>query len=161
MNGLRIGRHPSNQVDWNEINAALGDVLLLLATVGFNFSRYVLLPMGNYSKLRSVDDQRVQYYLYSDDSFSLLPKRNFNQAMCALLTCAKELGSFVEEKDPALRYPYLINNDKINLLSGMHTSNEERWTKAMKFLLTDLKWAVAWTVKHSDGQWMRRRHVAC
>ena len=67
----------------------------------------------------------------------------------------------MEEKDPALRYPYLINNDKINLLSGMHTSNEERWTKAMKFLLTDLKWAVAWTVKHSDGQWMRRRHVAC
>jgi len=139
-------------VEWTEINAAFGDILLLLATVEFDFSRYILLPMGSHSKLRSVDDHRVQYYLYTDDSFSLLPKRNFNQAIFALLTCAKELGSFVEIQDPALCYPYFVQNDKINSLSGMHTNNEEKWTKAMKFLLTDLKWAVAWVAKHYGEQ---------
>jgi len=29
------------QVDWNEVNAALGDVMLLLVTVGFSFTRHV------------------------------------------------------------------------------------------------------------------------
>ena len=74
------------------------------------------------------------------------------QSVCVLILFYKqELGSFVETKDPALRYPYLIQNDKIDSSSVMHTSNEGKWTKAMKFLLTDLKWAVAWIVKHCDG----------
>mmetsp|Transcript_7224 Transcript_7224/g.21317 ORF Transcript_7224/g.21317 Transcript_7224/m.21317 type:complete len:123 (+) Transcript_7224:77-445(+) len=41
MNGFRLGRHTLNKVDWNEVNAALGDVMLLLVTVGFSFTRHV------------------------------------------------------------------------------------------------------------------------
>jgi beclin 1 len=58
----------------------------------------------------------------------------------------------VETQDPALRYPYLVQNDKVNSLSGMHTNNEEKWAKAMKYLLTDFKWAVAWVAKHHGEQ---------
>lgn len=76
MNGLRIGRHPSNQVDWNEINAALGDVLLLLATVGFNFSRYVLLPMGNYSKLRSGAFAHLEFDTYQSNIQLMIKEYN-------------------------------------------------------------------------------------
>jgi len=93
-------------------------------------------------------DSRTHYYLYTDDSFSILPKRHFNQAMSALLTCAKELGNFMEKCDPVLQYPYEMSSNKLNSLSGLHTSDEETWTRAMKFLLTNIKWAVVWVAKH-------------
>mmetsp|Transcript_9297 Transcript_9297/g.29025 ORF Transcript_9297/g.29025 Transcript_9297/m.29025 type:complete len:208 (-) Transcript_9297:67-690(-) len=148
-NGLRVGRHPLHQVQWSEINAALGDILLIMKTARFNFSRYILLPMGNHSKLSPADDNRTHYCLYTDDSFSILPKRHFNQAMSAFFACAKELGNFMETCDPVLRYPYEMSSNKVNSLSGLHTSDEETWTRAMKFLLTNIKWAVVWAAKHA------------
>jgi len=88
-----------------------------------------------------------------DESFSLLPKRNLNQAISALLICAKELGNFVGNQDPVLRYPYLIQNSHINLLSCLHSSHQEIWTRSLKFLLTDIKWTIIWLAK----QMMRDR----
>lgn len=53
INGFRLGRHPLTKVDWNEVNAALGEITLLLVSVGFNFTRYILVPQGSHSKLKS------------------------------------------------------------------------------------------------------------
>lgn len=65
------------------------------------------MPRGNQSKLRAgastiflsyspfflscapAEDPRQLYHLYVDESFSLLPKRNLNQAISALLVCVK------------------------------------------------------------------------
>lgn len=137
------------QVDWNEVNAALGEITLLLVSVGFNFTRYILVPQGSHSKLKSADDSRQQYHLYIDESFSLLPRRNFNQAISALLVCAEELGNFVANQDPVLRYPYLIQNSQIDSLSCLHSTHEETWTRSLKFLLTDMKWTIMWVAKHT------------
>lgn len=131
------------------MNAALGEVMLLLVSIGFSFTRYILMPQGNHSKLKSADDSRQQYHLYMDESFSLLPRRNFNQAITALLVCAKELGNFVANKDPVLRYPYLIQNSQIDSLSCLHSTDEEIWTRSLKFLLTDMKWTIMWVAKHT------------
>jgi len=55
INNFRLGRLPSQQVDWNEINAALGQTTLLLYTLAkklnFKFSMYRLIPMGSSSKI--------------------------------------------------------------------------------------------------------------
>ncbi|KAI9840956.1 MAG: autophagy protein 6 [Sclerophora amabilis] len=59
INGLRLGRLPSQPVEWAEINAAWGQTVLLLATVaeklGFTFEGYRLRPMGSTSKVEKIE----------------------------------------------------------------------------------------------------------
>ena len=53
INGLRLGRLPAVPVSWQEINAAWGQTVLLLASlarkIGLTFSKYKLVPYGNQS----------------------------------------------------------------------------------------------------------------
>ncbi|KAL9016869.1 MAG: hypothetical protein Q9180_008782, partial [Flavoplaca navasiana] len=60
INGLRLGRLPPPQnVDWPEINAALGSAALLLATVAskldVEFRGLRIKPMGSTSRIEKVD----------------------------------------------------------------------------------------------------------
>ncbi|KAI4122463.1 MAG: hypothetical protein LQ338_005806 [Usnochroma carphineum] len=60
INGLRLGRLPPPQnVEWAEINAALGTAALLLATVagklGFEFRGYRMRPMGSTSYIEKFE----------------------------------------------------------------------------------------------------------
>ncbi len=63
INGFRLGRLPNHPVDWTEINAALGQAMLLLYTlakrVNFKFSAYKLVPNGSFSRLERTDDKTV------------------------------------------------------------------------------------------------------
>lgn len=62
INGLRLGRLPTVAVDWNEINAAWGQTCLLLHSlvnkIGLKFQRYELVPYGNYSYIRNLEDNK-------------------------------------------------------------------------------------------------------
>lgn len=53
INKLRLGRLPSAPVDWAEINAAWGQVTLLLVSLArymnLTFEKYRLVPYGNHS----------------------------------------------------------------------------------------------------------------
>jgi beclin 1 len=55
INGFRLGRLPLQTVEWSEINAAWGQVVLLLDTMvkqkGFQFARHRLIPQGSFSKV--------------------------------------------------------------------------------------------------------------
>lgn len=135
-------------MSWQEINAALGQVLLLLSSISFASTSIVLLPMGSFSKITKAGDHRIQYNLYTDDSFSLLPKRNFNLAMLSLLRYTQELGLSVGQTDPVLQFPYKVYEHTINNTVVVY-ANDAAWTRAMKFILTDLKWLIAWVVKHA------------
>lgn len=59
INGLRLGRLPTQNVEWSEINAAWGQTLLLLATIaeklGFTFQGYRLKPMGSTSHIEKLE----------------------------------------------------------------------------------------------------------
>jgi len=59
INGLRLGRLVNPAVEWNEINAAWGQTLLLLATVaeklGYQFQGYRLRPMGSTSRIDKLE----------------------------------------------------------------------------------------------------------
>ena len=61
INNFRLGRLPSVPVEWNEINAAWGQTVLLLHALGnkmgLKFQRYRLVPCGNHSYLESLTDK--------------------------------------------------------------------------------------------------------
>ena len=174
------------KVSWSEINAALGTAALLLSTLHENknnpiaFRCHKIIPMGSFSKivllpiLPNTNKSPVTYNLYSDDSFSLFGKRNFNIALNALLKCLKDAADIVQERDKAITLPYDIgdydhqsnqstptsianyysSSNKGDLLIGglslSYGADGERWTRALKYFLTDLKWLLAFTVKHVD-----------
>lgn len=59
INFFRLGRMPGTTVEWDEINAGLGQANLLLYCLanrlGFEFKRYRLVPNGSYSYIELVD----------------------------------------------------------------------------------------------------------
>ncbi|ORX58028.1 APG6-domain-containing protein [Hesseltinella vesiculosa] len=150
INGYRLGRLHSHPVEWNEINAAWGQTLLLLYTVAnklnFQFKSYRLVPMGSSSKIEKVDgDVVVSYELYGSGDYGinrmLFLNRRFDHAMVAVLNCLKQLSDYAERKDRNIRLPYRINKDKIGELSiRLQFNQDELWTKALRYMLTNMKW---------------------
>ncbi|KDO18758.1 hypothetical protein SPRG_21648 [Saprolegnia parasitica CBS 223.65] len=151
INGLRLGRLPSKPVEWAEINAALGQATLLLATVAsranLNFARHTPVARGSYSKMLTAPskDKRKEYPLYSDGSF--FQRQKFNQALVFFLECVDEAGVRAMREEPSLRFPYKIYKGKIGELAISVGGNDEQWTRALKYLLTHLKWLLAWIAK--------------
>ncbi|RLN97335.1 hypothetical protein BBJ28_00003432 [Nothophytophthora sp. Chile5] len=146
INGLRLGRLPSKPVEWVEINAALGQAVLLLATIAdranFEFSRNRLVPRGSFSRV--VNMYGKEYSLYSDGG--MFRRRGFNQAMVLFLECVEDAGRRAMKEEPSLKFPYKVERGKIGGLP-ISLGNDEQWTRALKYLLTHLKWLLAWISK--------------
>ncbi|KAK1736141.1 autophagy protein 6 [Skeletonema marinoi] len=105
-------------------------------------------------------------------SLGYYARRNFNTALEALLFCIAETCLVVEKRDMALAAPYTMRVDglvvgKDAYLEGSNTKSDgeatvgglpfsydpgdgERWTLACKYLLTNLKWVMAYAVKQSS-----------
>lgn len=63
---------------------------------------------------------------------------------------AGEVGEHVQDHDPTLRLPYHIK-EKEGTVGGLPValgSSYEDWTRALKYMLTDLKWIAAWAAKY-------------
>ncbi|CAM9319950.1 unnamed protein product [Ectocarpus sp. 8 AP-2014] len=154
INGFRVGRLNTHVVDWQEVNAGVGQAAIVLVTVamamGVEFTKYLIAPCGSFTKIARSEDGRVLYSLHTDESFSLFPRRNFNFALKAFLHCLGEVGDHVQEHDPTLRLPYHIK-EKEGTVGGLPValgSSYEDWTRALKYMLTDLKWIAAWAAKY-------------
>lgn len=65
INNLRLGRLPAAPVSWQEINAAWGQTVLLLASlarkIGLKFSKYRLVPYGNHSYIEVSNELQNQH----------------------------------------------------------------------------------------------------
>jgi hypothetical protein len=105
-------------------------------------------------------------------SLGYYARRNFNIALEALLFCIAETCLVIEKRDMALAAPFTMRVDGLvvgkdaYLESNSSKSNNEatvgglplaydpgegeRWTLACKYLLTNLKWVIAYAVKHVD-----------
>ena len=152
INGFRLGRLPSaDPVSWPEVNAALGQATLLLATIAekatLSFTSFALRPMGSYSRVARLQDGSI-YPLHWDGSF--LKRRGFNTALTHLLACVHEAGCFAQRHDPTVQLPYRINSRDGKIgdarsgdLSICYT-NDDRWVRALKFMATHLKWLLVW-----------------
>jgi beclin len=173
INGLRLGRLNEHPVDWPEINAALGQALLLLVVVseklGCKIKGYKLLPIGSTSKLILEDPEAVPtgvgkakgtvHELYSSGSlpFGLGAfYGGFDSAMVAFLECLRQLGEHIERPSasgaggsPSVKMPYVIQTSKDKgRINGVSVSlggvgKEEQWTKACKYMLTCCKLLLA------------------
>lgn len=146
INKFRIGRLPEQPVPWDEINAAWGQACLLLDALikkcNIPMTQYRLQPRGSYSVIQAAGDVLE---LYSSDGglTRFFSDRRFDQAMTAFLGCLKDVTKFLQ-KDPTMRLPFKIEGDKVGGFSvRVQFNQDERWTKALKFMLTDLKWIIA------------------
>ncbi|CCK71565.1 beclin 1 KNAG_0H01510 [Huiozyma naganishii CBS 8797] len=204
INGLRLGSVPETPVSWREINAALGQVVLLLSTisVGLNckIKNYRLQPMGSFSKVLKLDDttqEWIPFEAYHNEKFNITKifrrETNFDKAMVCLLEVVGQIFKCIESMSqktdgtahsmeideqgqqsvhshplgdnqasgpssniPIRRaptgnnfqeLPYSIVKDSINNLTVKLFGNEPtlKWTTAMKFLLTNVKWLLAFS----------------
>ncbi|KOG96196.1 beclin 1 [Saccharomyces eubayanus] len=197
INGLRLGSIPETVVPWKEINAALGQLILLLATINknlkINLLDYKLQPMGSFSKIKKRINSNVENNnnttsdspggwlilpVYNDENFNLgkifHKETKFDKSLETILeiiiqmtqqlsTIASSFSSQtrLSNQDASslningntnndasiLELPYMMNKEKINGLSvKLHGSNPNlEWTTAMKFLLTNIKWLLAFS----------------
>eukprot|EP00007_Cunea_sp_BSH-02190019_P005720 CAMPEP_0174237838 /NCGR_PEP_ID=MMETSP0417-20130205/9428_1 /TAXON_ID=242541 /ORGANISM="Mayorella sp, Strain BSH-02190019" /LENGTH=437 /DNA_ID=CAMNT_0015316625 /DNA_START=77 /DNA_END=1388 /DNA_ORIENTATION=- len=156
INGFRLGRLQTHAVDWNHINAAWGQAALLLVTMArklrFKFERYRLLPMGSFTKVQRLDNGAVfDLHSSSDISSRLIWYRHFDSAMVGFLRCLYELAMHASSRDLHFKIPYPIEDDRVGGMSiRIGQGNDQAWTKALKYMLTDLKFLLAWLSKVID-----------
>ncbi|GIX73653.1 beclin-1 [Caerostris extrusa] len=166
INGFRLGRLPNIPVEWGEINAAWGQTVLLLHSLAKKtdlvFNRYRLVPMGNHSLIEAIDGSKIQQLpLYCSGGIRYVLDNRFDQAMVGFLDCLQQFKEKVEGGGQKSNFhlPYRMEKGRIICKrTGKYYSikvqlnSEEQWTKALKFMLTNLKWALAWvsTQFHED-----------
>jgi len=141
INSFRMGRTSKIQVEWDEINAAWGQAVLLLHTMAssceFEFSQNKLIPMGSYPK---VSDGKNTYELYGPVTQFL--RANYDKAMCVFLQCLQEFSVYAKEYDiahqtkPPFQLPYKIEGDKVcGHTVRLRFNAHEKWTKALKYVV--------------------------
>ncbi|XP_076451800.1 beclin-1-like [Babylonia areolata] len=159
INGFRLGRLPNIQVEWSEINAAWGQAALLLHSlarkVDLTFRKYKLVPYGSYSYIENLEwgkrkkkDEPKEFTLYASGGFKFFWDTKFDLGMAAFLNCLEQLWEKINDGN---NMPYAIYGDRLqdrethNSFSIKTQFNcEEQWTKALKFMLTNLKWCLSW-----------------
>lgn len=159
INGFRLGRLPKEPVSWDEINAAWGQCVLLLhclaKKINLKFKRYKLVPYGSNSFIESLDNKSRELPLFVSGGFMFIWTAKFDQAMIAFLDCLQQFKEQVEKDESNFRLPYRMEKGKIiDSINGysfsikMQTNSEEQWTKALKFMLTNLKWSLAYVASN-------------
>jgi len=165
INGFRLGRLPSIPVDWNELNTAWGQTVLLLSSlvkkIKLQLQRYKLVPYGNYSYIKVLADEK-DLPLYGSGGFRLIWDTKFDAGMVAFLDCLQQFKEEMERGDSGFCLPYEMEKGRIwdkagkgqgsagtvkTLSVKTQFNSEEDWTKAMKYMLTNLKWGLAWVSK--------------
>jgi len=119
INGFRLGKLLHTPVSWDEINAAWGQVCLLLDVVTkkcrLQLQKYRLLPRGSYSAIiRKHDKATLELYGSEGGLSRFFSGRRFDQAMVAFLDCVQEVANMIHRRgDPTARIPFKIDGDKI------------------------------------------------
>ena len=155
INNFRLGRLPKEPVEWTEINAAWGQTVLLLHSlankINLTFERYKLVPYGGQSYIIPLDSKSKILPLYSLGGIKYVLDHRFDLAMVAFLDCLQQFKEKIEEGDGKFHLPYRMDKGKIEDINAgksysikIHLNSQEQWTKALKFMLTNLKWALTW-----------------
>ncbi|CAL9729949.1 vacuolar protein sorting-associated protein 30 [Monosporozyma unispora] len=103
INGLRLGSFHDVRVSWREINAALGQVVLLLSLLSdqlnFPLQKYKLEPLGSFSKILQHDEENDTWNTleaYYDENFKFTKlfhrETNFDKSLESLLDITQQLA---------------------------------------------------------------------
>lgn len=154
INGLRLGRLKNDHVEWHEINAAFGQVAFLTQVITeqleMKLSDLEIVPCASYSfiRARKSNGKMEELPLYGSGGWRPFGQTGpgLDQAIVALLDCISQIEKQLQRYFPpgTQILPYRIANDKIidkdaQYLCKMQLNAEERWTKAMKCMLLNLK----------------------
>lgn len=146
INRFRIGRLPEVNVPWDEINSAWGQACLLLDALIKKCqvpTSYRLLPRGSFSQIQAGADV-LELYSSEGGLSRFFSGRRFDLAMAAFLACLAEVVRFLQREPGGMKLPFRIDGDKVgNFSIRVQFNQDERWTKALKFMLIDLKWITA------------------
>jgi beclin len=93
--------------------------------------------------------------------------RKLDVAMVAFLECLRQLGDFAEAHDANLKLPYKYcslgwSNDRIvkdkigDACVRLAFNQDETWTRALKYILTNAKWILAYASNLSSAPTARR-----
>jgi beclin 1 len=156
ISGARLGSTPDNPVEWWEINAAYGQAVLLLDTLaravgdGFKFTKGKLEPRGSFSR---VHDSRGPAELFGPASKIVC--LSYDRAQVAFLACLKEFEMALAQRGAtnfktggpfSLSFP--IDGDRVAGYSIRYgLSRDKAWTKALKYMLLDLKFCTRATLE--------------
>jgi beclin 1 len=160
INYFRLGSLPGTVVEWEEINAGLGQVNLLLyclaRKVKLEFKRYRLVPYGSFSYIEVIENvsnykagDELNMYRLKGYKYYFEWDNKFDNAMIAFLDCLKQFEDKIKTIDSLFSMPYRINGHKLEDKNGSSFSircqfnTTEEWTKALKYMLTNLKWSLA------------------
>jgi beclin len=160
INGSRMGALSGNSVLYDEINSGWGYILFLTCIIAkkfnYEFKKYELVPMGNYSKIISKSNKNV-YELTLTGNAKVLEK--FNESMVVYLENLKELNDYlvpilINTIKSTSDFNYKIQNDAINNYSiKFDQNNPENWSQCMKYLLTILKYYINAALKKEDEEY--------
>jgi beclin 1 len=173
INGLRLGSLDNVRVPWQEINAALGQVVLLIATVSsrlnIKLDGYRLKPMGSTSKIDKIERDLsnpdkptiTTFEVYSSGEYQIerfFSHSKLDNSLVSILDIVSQIEKKLKEFDSSIDLPYKMVKDKIGGASIKLSSKlaDEEWTGACKFLLTNLKWILAYSSAHapkSSNRW--------
>lgn len=164
INDLRLGNLKDVKVSSLEINAALGQVILLLSIIikklNLRISDYKLIPMGSYSKIEKYDTPTSTnedsnktvlecFYNGSSSAFDrLFTSNSLDQAMIALLNVVKQMEEEIKVKyDSSFQLPHKINLNN-NKVGGLYIKlnrkiADDDWTLACKYFMADVKYFLA------------------
>lgn len=166
-NGNHNPNNNSFKVTWPEINAALGHVVLLVEILAQRSQvtlPHTLLPMGATSKiyLNGNASSGTLYSIHFEES-SLWGRsnlRNFHIALNGVCDCIFQLTQSQTDKTVAVPHQMVYDKGqahwKIGGVALVHVGQQNNgntsagidFTRACKYLLTNLKWLVAYSVKH-------------
>lgn len=163
INNFCLGTLPSAPVGWAEINTAWGQTTLLFCAlarkINLIFERYRPVPYGSHSYIEVIGENK-KIPLYGSGGPKYLWDTKFDVGMMAFLDCVQQFTEKVEElekNNKVFRFPYRISNGKIEDSDNVKYSlratiiSEEQWTKALKYMLTNLKWGLAWVASQFDS----------
>lgn len=130
INGLRLGGFHDVRVSWREINAALGQVILLLSLLSkqlnLSLEKYKLEPLGSFSKILKYDEETGTWTtleLYYDENFKFTKlfrrETNFDKSLESLLDITQQLA----KKIINLKKDTTGNNDSNSTDNTNHNSN--------------------------------------
>lgn len=138
INGARLGC-PTNSLIPDEVNAALGYVVYLTAIIAkkcnYEFKKYELIPMGNYSKILKKDQNCVYELNFTNSSSNFIDK--LNDALEAYLEAFKELHDYINNENSLNLTKLTKLDDGFNI--KLNIKEPEKWNGSMKNLLIILK----------------------
>ncbi|KAL1501873.1 hypothetical protein ABEB36_007116 [Hypothenemus hampei] len=161
INNFHLGTLPSAPIQWSEINTAWGQTTLLFCAlmrkINFTLKRFKPVPYGSHSYIEDLQENK-KIPLYGTGGTKYLWNSQFDNGMIAFLDCVQQFTEKIEELEKKkFKFPYKITHGRIvdsdNIMYSLRTTiiSEEQWTKALKYMLTNLKWGLAWVASQFDS----------